>query len=50
MKKYGLIVADIGSDLYISGALDDRWNNNELNQLKNIKITDFEVVQIGIVK
>jgi len=50
MKKCGLIVADIGSDLFISSAPDERWNNNELNQLKNIKTTDFEVVQIGIVK
>ncbi|MFI5222346.1 MAG: hypothetical protein ACHQK8_08480 [Bacteroidia bacterium] len=50
LKKYGLILADIGSDLYISGAPDERWDNNELNQLKNLKTTDFEVVQIGTIK
>jgi len=50
MKKYGLIVADIGSDLFITGAPDERWNNNDLNLLKSIKTADFEVVQIGIVK
>lgn len=47
MKNYGLILADIGSDLYITGAPDERWNNDDLNQLKNIKATDFEVIQMG---
>ncbi len=50
MKKYGLILADIGSDLFISGAPDERWDNDELNQLKNIKTTDFEIVEIGAIK
>ena len=31
MKRYGLIVADNGSDMYISGTMDDRWNNDVLN-------------------
>ncbi len=31
MQVYGLIVADNGSDLYISGTMDARWNNDELN-------------------
>jgi hypothetical protein len=47
MKNYGLILADIGSDLYITGAPDERWDNDDLNQLKNVKATDFEVVQMG---
>jgi hypothetical protein len=47
MKNYGLILADIGSDFYISGAPDERWNNDDLSQLKNVKATDFEVVQMG---
>jgi hypothetical protein len=47
MKSYGLILADIGSDFYITGAPDERWDNNDLNQLKNVKATDFEVVQMG---
>ena len=50
MKKYGMILADIGTDLFISGAPDERWDNNQLNQLKNLKTTDFEVVQIGTIK
>ena len=47
MKNYGLILTDIGSDLYISGAPDERWDNDDLNVLKNVKATDFEVVQMG---
>lgn len=47
MKNYGIILADIGSDLYITGAPDERWNNDDLNQLKTVKATDFEVVQMG---
>jgi hypothetical protein len=40
-KDINCIVTDIGSDFYISGAPDDRWNNDDLNQLKNVKATDF---------
>ena len=47
MKNYGLILADIGSDLYITGAPDDRWDNDDLSELKSVKATDFEVVQMG---
>ena len=31
MQTYGLIVADNGSDMYVTGAMDARWNNAELN-------------------
>jgi hypothetical protein len=47
MKNYGIILTDIGSDMFISGAPDERWDNDDLNQLKNVKATDFEVVQMG---
>jgi len=36
MKKYGLILADNGSSMYISGAPDDRWDNNDLHNLGNL--------------
>jgi hypothetical protein len=49
MKKYGLMLADIGSDFYISGAPDERWNNDDLRLLGNIKATDFEVVLMGTI-
>jgi hypothetical protein len=45
MKKYGLILADIGSNMYFSGAPDERWDNDELHQLGNIKATAFEVMK-----
>jgi len=47
MKKYGLMLADIGSDMYISGSPDSRWNNDDLQNLGKIKASDFEVVQMG---
>ncbi|HEX7155300.1 MAG TPA: hypothetical protein VF618_27785 [Thermoanaerobaculia bacterium] len=47
-KRYGLIVADNGSDMYISGSYDTRWNNDILNpQFRRLKASDFEVVQLG---
>jgi hypothetical protein len=48
MQIYGLIVADNGSDMYISGAMDSRWNNDELNPaFRSLTAGDFEVVQLG---
>jgi hypothetical protein len=48
MKKYGLIVADNGSDMYISGSMDARWNNDVLNPaFSALTADDFEVVQLG---
>jgi len=40
------MLADIGSNLYISGAPDERWNNDELRQLLQVKASDFEVVSL----
>lgn len=48
MQKYGLIVADNGSDLFITGTFDVRWNNDILNPaFSTLKASDFEVVQLG---
>jgi hypothetical protein len=48
MKTYGLIVADNGSDMYVSGTYDTRWDNDVLNPaFAAIKASDFEVVQLG---
>ena len=48
MKTYGLIVADNGSDLYITGTHDTRWDNDVLNPaFSSIKGSDFEVIQLG---
>ena len=46
MKKYGLILADNGSAMYISGAPDDRFDNSDLHNLGSVTATNFEVVQI----
>ena len=49
LKKYGMILADNGSNLFLSGANDPGWDDNDLNALKNVKASDFEVVQLGTV-
>ena len=48
MQKYGLIVADNGSDMYITGTFDTRWNNDILNPAFSLlTASDFEVIQLG---
>jgi hypothetical protein len=44
LRKHGMIVADNGSDWFVSGAPDKRWNDDELNALKKLKGRDFEAV------
>ena len=44
LKKYGMILADNGSAIYISGAPDHRWDNSDLGNLKTITASNFEVV------
>ena len=47
LRDYGMIVADNGSNWYISGATDGRWDDDDLNQLKTVPGTAFEVVYTG---
>jgi hypothetical protein len=48
MKRYGLIVADNGSDMYVSGTYDPRWNNAVLNPaFRALTAGDFEVITLG---
>lgn len=47
LKTYGMILADNGSDWYVSGTPDPRWNDSVLNTLKQVKGGDFEVVKMG---
>ena len=47
MKKYGLIMADNGSAMYISGAPDSRWDNDDLHNLSQVPASAFEVVQMN---
>ena len=44
MQVYGLIVADNGSDWYVSGTPDRRWDNDQLHTLHELSGRDFEVV------
>jgi hypothetical protein len=44
MQRYGIILADNGSPWFFSGVSDPRWNDSELNQLKQLRGSDFEVV------
>jgi hypothetical protein len=47
LKRYGMVVADNGGNWFITGATDTRWNDDDLNQLKAVPGTAFEVVDTG---
>lgn len=47
MKTYGMIVADNGSSWYVSGTPDPRWDDDQLNTLKDVPGGAFEVVAMG---
>ncbi len=47
LKTYGMFVADNGGNWFLSGAPDARWNDAELNTLKRVQGSDFEVVRMG---
>lgn len=49
MKTYGMIVADNGSNWYVSGTPDSRWSDTQLNTLKKVPGSAFEVVTLGAV-
>lgn len=49
LKNYGLIMADNGSNMFMIGAPDERWNNDDLTSLKQVPSSAFEVVQSGTV-
>jgi hypothetical protein len=50
MQNYGLMVADNGSNWFFQGAPSPSWNDEDLNQLKDIPGTAFEVVETGPVE
>ena len=48
MKTHGIIVADNGTDMFIGGTYDNRWDNSVLNPaFAGLTASDFEVVQLG---
>lgn len=49
LKKYGMIVADQGTSWFITGTSDARWDDTDLDQLKTVPGSAFEVVQLGTI-
>ncbi len=49
LKRYGMFLADNGSNLFLSGQHDPRWNDSTLGALKQVHVSDFEVVQMGTI-
>jgi hypothetical protein len=47
LKTYGMILADNGSNWFISGAPDPRWSDEEMSTLKRVTGKDLEVVKMG---
>ncbi|MEO8276591.1 MAG: hypothetical protein ABI639_10240 [Thermoanaerobaculia bacterium] len=47
LKKYGMIVADNGTDWYLNGAPDARWDDDELSIINDIPGSAFEVVNVS---
>ena len=49
MKTYGLMVADTGGDLFVSGDHDIRWDDDLLHDLTTVTMADFEAVETGAI-
>lgn len=48
LKKYGMILADNGSNWYISGCPDEGWDNEQLvDELRTVKGSNFEAVDVS---
>ena len=47
LKKYGMILADNGSEWFISGTTDERWDNDVLSELHQVHGSDFEAVDVS---
>jgi hypothetical protein len=47
MQRYGLILADNGSDWYVQGTRDGQWRNQLHDQLETVPASAFEVVDVS---
>ncbi|MFL5264574.1 MAG: hypothetical protein ACJ79E_02680 [Anaeromyxobacteraceae bacterium] len=47
LQRYGMILADNGSNWYVTGAPDPRWDDDDLGALKSLGGSDFEFVAAG---
>jgi hypothetical protein len=50
LKKYGMFLADNGGDWFISGETNTSWNDGDLEQLKSVPASAFEVVRLGEIR
>ena len=49
LKKYGMFLADNGSGMYLSGAPDSRWSDDNLATMARLTNANFEVVRMGTI-
>jgi len=47
LQQYGMIMADNGSNIFITGTPDDRWDNDDLHNLTSVTASDFEVIDMN---
>ena len=47
MQRYGLMLADNGSDWYFQGTVDGEWTNDLLDELKTVPASAFEAVDVS---
>jgi hypothetical protein len=47
MQRYGLVVADIGSDLYVQGDPSTQWDSATISQIQSLRMNQFEFIDIG---
>jgi hypothetical protein len=47
LKQYGMIMADNGSSMFITGTPDNRWSNDDLGLLRQLTASNFEVLLIS---
>jgi len=47
LQKYGMFLADNGSNWYISGAPDMKWSDDDLGFIKSLHGSDFEAIETG---
>ena len=47
LKRYGMLLADNGGAIFISGVPDKRWSDEDLHHLTDVTAADFEVVDEG---
>ncbi len=50
MQRYGLYVADNGSDLFVQGEPSTQWDPQVLDQLKGLRMSDFEFVDTSAIR